>query len=250
MNASKIFFALSKRTNVLTRKYVNEQIMQNTNTWTYITEDWFVKACSPIWFLPSWNRISFLMGNRNTELIWCKILFSVLIYSSYHGKNNPEMYFVHLWQFHEAVIPLNPFHSTGLFWCPWYLWFSDVSRGYQKRPVAWNRLTCSKLFCAKLSSWGLIAFLLFYKYNTIKSTCDFNKNNPIKVNHKTTDVMFVQFKKLLVYNFTKSNTPPRVFFTFFKLYKWYQIVQRITNEVRTAFSAKFFRTPTFFMPNV
>ena len=29
-------------------------------------------------------------------------------------------------------------------------------------------------------------------------------------------------------NFTKINTPPWVFFTFFKLYKWYQIAQRIT----------------------
>ena len=29
-------------------------------------------------------------------------------------------------------------------------------------------------------------------------------------------------------NFTKINTPPSVFFTFFKLYKWYQIAQHIT----------------------
>ena len=29
-------------------------------------------------------------------------------------------------------------------------------------------------------------------------------------------------------NFTKINIPPWVFFTFFKLYKWYQIAQRIT----------------------
>ena len=28
--------------------------------------------------------------------------------------------------------------------------------------------------------------------------------------------------------FSKSNTPPRVFFTFLKLYKCYQIAQRIT----------------------
>ena len=28
--------------------------------------------------------------------------------------------------------------------------------------------------------------------------------------------------------FSKSNTPPWVFFTFLKLYKWYQIMQRIT----------------------
>ena len=31
-------------------------------------------------------------------------------------------------------------------------------------------------------------------------------------------------------NFTKSNIPPWVFFMFFKLCKWYQIVQRITYE--------------------
>ena len=29
-------------------------------------------------------------------------------------------------------------------------------------------------------------------------------------------------------NYTKSNTPLWVFFTFLKLYKWYQIVQRVT----------------------
>ena len=28
-------------------------------------------------------------------------------------------------------------------------------------------------------------------------------------------------------NFTKSNTPPWVFFTFFKLYKWYQIARSV-----------------------
>ena len=53
-------------------------------------------------------------------------------------------------------------------------------------------------------------------------------------------VSFAQIKKvknihggvllLVSCNFTKSNTPPWVFFTFFKLRKWCQIVQRITNE--------------------
>ena len=32
-------------------------------------------------------------------------------------------------------------------------------------------------------------------------------------------------------NFTKINTPPWVFFTFLKLYKWYQIAQRITYDL-------------------
>ena len=33
----------------------------------------------------------------------------------------------------------------------------------------------------------------------------------------------------LAYNFTKSNTPPWVFFTFLKLYKWNRIAQSTTN---------------------
>ena len=32
-------------------------------------------------------------------------------------------------------------------------------------------------------------------------------------------------------NFTKINTPSWVFFTFFKLHKWYQIAQRTTNSI-------------------
>ena len=51
-------------------------------------------------------------------------------------------------------------------------------------------------------------------------------------------VPFVQFKNLknthagvlllVKLQASKSNTPPWVFFTFFKLYKWYQIAQRTT----------------------
>ena len=46
-------------------------------------------------------------------------------------------------------------------------------------------------------------------------------------------VPFVQFKKRekhlwMSVNFTKINTPPWVFFTFFKLCKWYEIAQRTT----------------------
>ena len=37
----------------------------------------------------------------------------------------------------------------------------------------------------------------------------------------------VTFSKVAGY-FIKSNTPQWVFFTFFKLYKWYQIAQSIT----------------------
>ena len=35
----------------------------------------------------------------------------------------------------------------------------------------------------------------------------------------------------LACNFTKVNTPPWVFFTFFELYEWYQIAKRTTNSI-------------------
>ena len=38
----------------------------------------------------------------------------------------------------------------------------------------------------------------------------------------------VTFSKVLACNLTKSNIPPWLFLTFFKLYKWYRIAQRIT----------------------
>ena len=38
-------------------------------------------------------------------------------------------------------------------------------------------------------------------------------------------IPFVQFKKREKHPWTKINTPPWVFFTFFKLDKWYQIEQ-------------------------
>ena len=39
----------------------------------------------------------------------------------------------------------------------------------------------------------------------------------------------VTFNKVADLNFTKSDIPPWVFFTFFKLYKWYQITHYISN---------------------
>ena len=53
-------------------------------------------------------------------------------------------------------------------------------------------------------------------------------------------VPFVQFKKREKHpwrsiTFTKSNASPWVLFTFFKLYKWYQIAQHITYLTLQAF---------------
>ena len=41
--------------------------------------------------------------------------------------------------------------------------------------------------------------------------------------------------QILAYNFTKSNTPPLVFFMFFKLCKWYQIALSILYKTKFIF---------------
>ena len=41
-------------------------------------------------------------------------------------------------------------------------------------------------------------------------------------------VLFLVELQASACNFAKSNIPPRVFLTFFKLYKWYQIAQSVT----------------------
>ena len=45
----------------------------------------------------------------------------------------------------------------------------------------------------------------------------------------------VAFSKALACNFTESKTTPWVFFTFFKLHKWYQIAQRISYMLAGSF---------------
>ena len=42
----------------------------------------------------------------------------------------------------------------------------------------------------------------------------------------------IHFVIIAACNFTESNAPPCVFFTFFKLYKWYQVAQSITNSLK------------------
>ena len=55
----------------------------------------------------------------------------------------------------------------------------------------------------------------------------FNFKN-VKYTHEGVLLLVKLYANLLKLYFTKSNTPPWVFFTFLKLYKWYQIGQRIT----------------------
>ena len=48
-------------------------------------------------------------------------------------------------------------------------------------------------------------------------------------------LILVKFQGL-VCDFTKSDTPPWVFFAFFKLYKWYQMAENASYELNIIFS--------------
>ena len=62
----------------------------------------------------------------------------------------------------------------------------------------------------------------------------FTKLKNVKNTHEGVSILVKLQAK--VCNFTKINSPPWVFFTFFKLYKCYQIAQRIRNGWKEMYS--------------
>ena len=82
-------------------------------------------------------------------------------------------------QFSSAMV-INPFYATDLFWYPLKTSenqrFSDVFRGYQKRPVAWNGLKKAQIK-SKLSGVTL---------------------NSLQQTHMKTEVIFFEDLKLLL----------------------------------------------------
>ena len=92
-------------------------------------------------------------------------------------------------------------------------------------------------------------WLQYHTLNRLENQSDYSGHNTLchtKCGALRDLVPFVQFKKLEKHprrsvNFrsnrlkpatllTKINTPPWVFFTFFKLYKWYQIAQSVRSN--------------------
>ena len=112
-----------------------------------------------------------------------------------------DVFIVNIEQIHHSIQYINPFHATDLFLYP------------LKRSVAWNELI--------QSIYNLKQMWCFAGFGTI---C------PIWKTWKTHGGVLIFVKsKAKICNFTKINTPPWVFFTFFKLEKLYQMVQRTTN---------------------
>ena len=103
---------------------------------------------------------------------------------------------------------------------------------------------CFNIFVTKWESLFTIChqnIQNFYKHVEIRVNSFFNEQHVMRCaiwyllynskNVKNTHGGVLILVKLQVSacNFTKINTPPWVFFAFFKLYKWYQIAQRPTS---------------------
>ena len=124
-----------------------------------------------------------------------------------------------------SVTFLNPFNVTGLFLYP--LKTSEKQklfhgfRGYRKIPIAWNGLRVCK--DSKVpGEWDKLKAYLTHtrplQFGAIYKVWKTWQNSHGGV------LLLVKLQALAC-NLTKSNTRSWVFFTFFKLYKWYQIVQ-------------------------
>ena len=63
--------------------------------------------------------------------------------------------------------------------------------------------------------------------NTMRCAIWYHLYNSKNVKNTHGGVLILEKLQTEACNFTKINNPPLVFFTFLKLYKWYQIAQRI-----------------------
>ena len=136
-------------------------------------------------------------------------------------------------------------HSSDLFFWAGFIYCVNFFKEKLYGPFLWMGFNCLKateplrggtlLFTTKLPS------ILSFPEKSLPTIFQFSHiDNKLWCGVLRDLVPFVQFKKREKHswrsvtfckdacNFTKSNTPPRVFFTFLKLYKWYQIVQNIS----------------------
>ena len=156
----------------------------------------------------------------------------------------------------------SPWFALILFPIKWPLKWWHVSKVFENC-WRWQIIWTNLFWVTQIPCDSRLIILNSYYWSKYyrKKTCLFSREHTRRVYHKLLCdafhdfLSFLQFKKrenthggvlLLVKwrlhggvllslklrtkacNFTKSKTLPSVFFTFFKLYKWYKIVQSIT----------------------
>ena len=87
-----------------------------------------------------------------------------------------------------------------------------------------NRVVYMFSYCCFLY-W--LHILLFW-WHVVRSAICYHLHNLKNVKNTHEGVLILVKLQALACNFTKTNTPPWVFFTFLKLYKWYEIAQCTT----------------------
>ena len=100
-----------------------------------------------MWRFSKFTSVSFLFLKANLSRGYCHL-------------NIPQM--------KRSFILSTHFMPMVFFHTPWKhkkLWFSDVFRGYRKRPVAWNRLEQFKT-CSKSVAFNIILRYLVWKFLT------------------------------------------------------------------------------------
>ena len=75
-------------------------------------------------------------------------------------------------------------------------------------------------------------FMMQLLKNVVCCPIQYHVHNLKNVKNTHGGVLLLEKLQAETSNFTKSNTPPWVFFAYFKLHEWYQIAQSTTNSVK------------------
>ena len=158
--------------------------------------------------------------------------------------------------YHPPLMKGSPFFSTSLsikkMTSPFKLFSETSVSGGLTQSHFWSDICYNIQFTYEFPVGLSLLSLIWFKSLILRVT---QMHNEVEVKQNTQKLIicdalcdlvpFVQFKKSEKHSwgelilvklqasvciFTKINTPPWVFFTFFKLHKWYQIAQRITYE--------------------
>ena len=82
--------------------------------------------------------------------------------------------------------------------------------------------------CYKVEWVTVSLFIMYWHFMVMRRAIWYHLYNLKNVKSTHGGVLLLVKLQASTCKFTKSNTPPWMFFTIFKLCKWYQIVQRIT----------------------
>ena len=139
--------------------------------------------------------------------------------------------------------------------------FKVNNKDTRMTPMASATTPCSSVSIVNLehviADWESFFLMLDQQLNMNREINEINSKSFLK--YETLYAIWYHFYNLKnvknthggvrLLNFTKSNTPPWVFFTFFKLYKWYQ-KRETSHQMRIIGNILYSKTATFWKKEV